>query len=73
MREVSCIGRCDIAPAATVQERPVAAAEVGDAVERARAGDDRRRVPRRPAAGPGPTIPTPTRAPDARYASRAGA
>ena len=33
VREVSCIGRCDIAPAATVQEHPVRAAGVGAAVE----------------------------------------
>jgi NADH:ubiquinone oxidoreductase subunit F (NADH-binding)/NADH:ubiquinone oxidoreductase subunit E len=37
VREVSCIGRCDIAPAATVQEQPVRAAQVATAVERARA------------------------------------
>ncbi len=39
VREVSCVGRCDIAPAATVQEHPVRAAEVAGAVEQARAGD----------------------------------
>ncbi len=39
VREVSCVGRCDIAPAATVQEQPVRAAEVAGAVARARAGD----------------------------------
>jgi NADH:ubiquinone oxidoreductase subunit F (NADH-binding)/NADH:ubiquinone oxidoreductase subunit E len=32
VREVSCIGRCDIAPAATVDEHPVRAADVPDAV-----------------------------------------
>jgi NADH:ubiquinone oxidoreductase subunit F (NADH-binding)/NADH:ubiquinone oxidoreductase subunit E len=41
VREVSCIGRCDIAPAATVHERPVPAAEVPEAVRAAQAdGDD---------------------------------
>ena len=40
VREVSCIGRCDIAPAATVGERPVRAAEVPDAVQRAIDGDE---------------------------------
>ena len=38
VREVSCIGRCDIAPAATVQEQPVRTAEVEGAVARAREG-----------------------------------
>ncbi|HLH65662.1 MAG TPA: NAD(P)H-dependent oxidoreductase subunit E [Solirubrobacteraceae bacterium] len=37
VREVSCLGRCDIAPAAAVDERPLAAAEVAQAVERERA------------------------------------
>jgi NADH:ubiquinone oxidoreductase subunit F (NADH-binding)/NADH:ubiquinone oxidoreductase subunit E len=36
VREVSCIGRCDIAPAATVDEHPVRAADVPDTVEAAR-------------------------------------
>ncbi len=39
VREVSCVGRCDIAPAATVQEQPVRVAELAGAVEQARAGD----------------------------------
>jgi formate dehydrogenase beta subunit len=38
VREVSCIGRCDVAPAATVQEQPVAIDEVAEAVSRARDG-----------------------------------
>jgi NADH:ubiquinone oxidoreductase subunit F (NADH-binding)/NADH:ubiquinone oxidoreductase subunit E len=38
VREVSCLGRCDTAPAVTVNERPVAGSEVGDLVERARSG-----------------------------------
>jgi NADH:ubiquinone oxidoreductase subunit F (NADH-binding)/NADH:ubiquinone oxidoreductase subunit E len=38
VREVSCLGRCDIAPAVTVQEQPVAIGEVEEAVERARNG-----------------------------------
>jgi formate dehydrogenase/NADH-quinone oxidoreductase subunit F len=33
VREVSCIGRCDIAPAATVDEQPVPIAELAEAVE----------------------------------------
>ncbi|MGH2872433.1 MAG: NAD(P)H-dependent oxidoreductase subunit E [Solirubrobacteraceae bacterium] len=37
MREVSCLGRCDIAPAATVHERPLPAAQVEAAAELARA------------------------------------
>jgi formate dehydrogenase beta subunit len=40
VREVSCIGRCDIAPAATVEERPVRAAEVPEAVQSALDGDE---------------------------------
>jgi NADH:ubiquinone oxidoreductase subunit F (NADH-binding)/NADH:ubiquinone oxidoreductase subunit E len=36
--EVSCLGRCDTAPAAAVDERPVALADAPDAVEEARAG-----------------------------------
>ncbi len=36
VNEVSCLGRCDTAPAATVQEQPVPAAEVADSVQRAR-------------------------------------
>jgi formate dehydrogenase beta subunit len=50
VREVSCIGRCDIAPAATVDERPVRAAEVPEVVERALAGDEppaRANIPQR--------------------------
>jgi NADH:ubiquinone oxidoreductase subunit F (NADH-binding)/NADH:ubiquinone oxidoreductase subunit E len=34
--EVSCLGRCDVAPAAAVDERPLAMSEVADAVEAAR-------------------------------------
>jgi formate dehydrogenase beta subunit len=34
--EVSCLGRCDIAPAAAVDERPLAFADAADAVEAAR-------------------------------------
>jgi formate dehydrogenase beta subunit len=39
VREVSCVGRCDIAPAATVQEQPLRASEVAGAVEQARSGE----------------------------------
>jgi formate dehydrogenase beta subunit len=68
VREVSCIGRCDIAPAATVEERPVRVAEVADAVQNALAG-----------APPEPSAKTPPRSwpndpyagadPDERYAT----
>ena len=37
--EVSCLGRCDIAPAAAVDERPLPMGEVDAAVAAARAGD----------------------------------
>jgi formate dehydrogenase beta subunit len=40
VREVSCIGRCDIAPAATVHERPVPVAELAGAVEAALEGQE---------------------------------
>jgi NADH:ubiquinone oxidoreductase subunit F (NADH-binding)/NADH:ubiquinone oxidoreductase subunit E len=36
--EVSCLGRCDIAPAAAVDERPLAFADADEAVEGARRG-----------------------------------
>ncbi|HEX5619598.1 MAG TPA: NAD(P)H-dependent oxidoreductase subunit E [Solirubrobacteraceae bacterium] len=36
--EVSCLGRCDIAPAAAVDERPLAFADAADAVQAARGG-----------------------------------
>jgi formate dehydrogenase beta subunit len=39
--EVSCLGRCDIAPAAAVDERPLAFADATDAVEAARGGSHR--------------------------------
>jgi NADH:ubiquinone oxidoreductase subunit F (NADH-binding)/NADH:ubiquinone oxidoreductase subunit E len=39
VREVSCLGRCDIAPAAAVAERPTSVAGVAELVERARAGE----------------------------------
>jgi NADH:ubiquinone oxidoreductase subunit F (NADH-binding)/NADH:ubiquinone oxidoreductase subunit E len=38
VREVSCVGRCDIAPAATVQEQPIRLDEVSEAVDRVRGG-----------------------------------
>jgi formate dehydrogenase beta subunit len=37
--EVSCLGRCDIAPAAAVDERPLALAEADAAIAAARAGE----------------------------------
>jgi len=37
--EVSCLGRCDVAPAAAVDERPLALAEVDAAIAAARAGE----------------------------------
>jgi NADH:ubiquinone oxidoreductase subunit F (NADH-binding)/NADH:ubiquinone oxidoreductase subunit E len=39
VREVSCIGRCDIAPAATVDDRPVRVDDVPEAVQTALDGD----------------------------------
>ena len=43
--EVSCLGRCDLAPAVSVNERPAAVDDTGDLVARARAGT---LPPRRP-------------------------
>jgi formate dehydrogenase beta subunit len=40
--EVSCLGRCDIAPAGAVDERPLALAELDEAVAAARGGEERR-------------------------------
>src|SRR5699024_4548602 len=37
--EISCPGRCDIAPAATVNDRPCAVADLGDRVDEAREAD----------------------------------
>ena len=37
--EVSCLGRCDIAPAAAVDERPLPLSQAADAAEAARQGD----------------------------------
>jgi formate dehydrogenase/NADH-quinone oxidoreductase subunit F len=37
--EVSCLGRCDVAPAAAINERPAALADIEQLVEAARAGD----------------------------------
>ncbi|MGH2913766.1 MAG: NAD(P)H-dependent oxidoreductase subunit E [Solirubrobacteraceae bacterium] len=49
VREVSCVGRCDIAPAATVQERPLRTSEVAEAVHAARSNGRTQPVaPRQP-------------------------
>ncbi len=48
LRTVSCLGRCDIAPALTVNERPVAAAEVEELVDSARSGAQLATPPARP-------------------------
>ena len=40
VREVSCLGRCDTSPSATVEERPVRAADVPEAVRRVLDGDE---------------------------------
>jgi NADH:ubiquinone oxidoreductase subunit F (NADH-binding)/NADH:ubiquinone oxidoreductase subunit E len=73
--EVSCLGRCDIAPAATVDEQPVRAEEVGGAVERTRAsfGEPPGGRDRIPAAPPPPRTwpndPYAGQEPEARYVS----
>jgi formate dehydrogenase beta subunit len=40
LREVSCLGRCDGAPAVAVDERPAPAADAAALVERARSGEE---------------------------------
>ena len=61
--EVSCLGRCDIAPAAAVDERPLPLAEADDASSRRAHGDARRDADALDAAAsPGRTIPTRRRA-----------
>ena len=69
VREVSCIGRCDIAPAATVQEHPVPAADVGAAVERARATGEADEGAEAPEPRTWPNDPYAGQEPDARYAN----
>ncbi len=54
--EVSCLGRCDVAPAAAVNERPGPVAEVQQLVEDARAGDVGE-AGAKPAQSRGPTTP----------------
>jgi formate dehydrogenase beta subunit len=62
--EVSCIGRCDVAPAATVDELPLRVIEVPAAVQAARAED---------AGEQGPEAKTPARSwPNDPYASGGG-
>ena len=39
VREVSCLGRCDVAPAASVNERPAPVSDVAQLVEQTRNGD----------------------------------
>ncbi len=39
VREVSCLGRCDVAPAASVNERPAPLSDVAQLVEQTRNGD----------------------------------
>jgi formate dehydrogenase beta subunit len=68
VREVSCIGRCDIAPAATVQERPVRTTEVPAAVERARVTGEADETPR-PEVRTWPNDPYAGRPAEARYAT----
>ena len=66
MREVSCLGRCDIAPAATVEEQPVRAADVAAVEEQASVGESARRGAA--AAGPNGGTPTPRTWPNDPYA-----
>jgi NADH:ubiquinone oxidoreductase subunit F (NADH-binding) len=45
LREVSCLGRCDIAPAVAVNEQPAGVERTDDLVEAARAGQDEEAAP----------------------------
>jgi NADH:ubiquinone oxidoreductase subunit F (NADH-binding)/NADH:ubiquinone oxidoreductase subunit E len=67
--EVSCIGRCDIAPAATVHGHPVRTSEVRAAVERARAPGDAGDGAEAPKPRAWPNDPYAGQHPGARYAS----
>ncbi len=67
VREVSCLGRCDNAPAATVNERPAAGSEVADLVERARSG--KMATPPAPRRRHWPNDPYPDRTDVPRYAA----
>src|SRR6202012_4099911 len=69
VREVSCIGRCDIAPAATVHEQPVPAVAVGGAGERVRATGNADEGAEAPQPRTWPNDPYAGQEPDARYAS----
>src|SRR3954453_17119025 len=55
--EVSCLGRCDVAPAAAVDERPLALAEAGAAIAAARAGEHEQAEGMRRGGGRGPNAP----------------
>jgi formate dehydrogenase beta subunit len=68
VREVSCVGRCDIAPAATVQERPVRISELPGAVEQVRA-TGQPSPSRPPARRIWPNDPYADESRDARYAA----
>ncbi len=67
--EGPCLGRCDIAPAATVNEAPIPLDEADAAVAAAReSGHERNGVARRPATGSGARWPNdPYLAPEDRY------
>ena len=59
LHEVSCLGRCDAAPAIAVDEQPASFAQAEELVDAARSGEP---PPSRRACGPtGPSRTTPTR------------
>ena len=64
VHEVSCLGRCDIAPAAAVDERPVRVAEVDGMVQAAR---DAAHEPKTAERGDGPRPNDPYAAGEERY------
>jgi formate dehydrogenase beta subunit len=64
LHEVSCLGRCDVAPAIAVDEQPASFAQVEELVEAARSEE----APRTPAMRPDRTFPNdPYAADDQRY------
>ncbi|HEX6935874.1 MAG TPA: NAD(P)H-dependent oxidoreductase subunit E, partial [Actinomycetes bacterium] len=58
VREVSCLGRCDIAPAVAVNEESAAADRVDALVAAAREGGPNTAEPAEPAGSAGPTVPS---------------
>ena len=72
VREVSCLGRCEVAPAAAVNEHPVGAASLDDLVSRARAAPSAHAV-QEGTSTPRPWASDPYPSAEARYGTLARA